>query len=115
MGGPPFPFATSPSPTRMKKSKKVNRSWWRELFIDHPGLVDGDPEAKVASGTGATRVAKVYCILCLAADIAWAIAEDVRAVTEGRINAVRSEGQIEVYRESTHRLELSTKLTIAFF
>ena len=83
----------------MSKSKKSNRSWWRELFADHPGFTNRDDEAFVASGSGATKASKVYCKLCLLADIELISKEDMRAVNEGRITTVRDEAVIEDYRE----------------
>ena len=86
----------------MSKSKKSNRSWWRELFVDHPGLADKHPNAFVKSESGATKVGKVYCIACFPLDIDGVIEADIRAVTEGRLTTVRNEVEIEAYRELTN-------------
>lgn len=99
----------------MKKNKRINRSWWRELFVDHPGLASGDPNAQVASGTGATKVAKVYCVLCFSFDVSWAMGEDVHAVTEGRITEVRSKAQIEAYRKLINWLRINNKIHRCIF
>jgi hypothetical protein len=83
----------------MKKTKKTNRSWWRELFLDHPGMADRLPSALIASGTGLTKATKVYCRLCFSGDVNRAIEADTHAIAEGMITAIRSEAQIEAYRE----------------
>ena len=89
------PYHVSP----MSKNRKSNRSWWREHFIDHPGFTSKADEAFVASGSGATKASKVYCISCLSADTDAVLGGDLRAVTEGRIVTPRSETTIQEYCE----------------
>jgi hypothetical protein len=84
----------------MRKNKKSGLSWWRELFLNHPGFASKDPSAFAKSGTGATTVSKVYCRLCFPVDVNRAMEEDIRAIAEGRINEVRSEAQIQSDCES---------------
>ena len=90
-----FPHHISP----MSKSKKSSRKWWRKHFVDYPGFTNKDDKAFVASGSGATRVSKIYCTLCLVADIDWILKDDICAVEQGRIVVIRSEAAIEDYRE----------------
>ena len=90
----------------MSKNRKSNRSWWRELFIDHPGFAMKEDEAFVASGSGATKASKVYCKLCLSADTDGILGQDLRAVAQGRITTVQSEATIQDYRELINRFRL---------
>jgi hypothetical protein len=84
----------------MNKNRRPTRTWWLELFVDHPGAKAGDSQAFVRSETGATSVSKVYCHACFLADIQHFVNEDVHAVTEGRISAMRDKGEIETNRKS---------------
>ena len=83
----------------MSRNKKSTRSWWRELFIDHPGTANKDPEAFVASGTGATKTSKLYCKACWLVDTDRISKDDIDAVNRGRITTPRSEAAIEQYGE----------------
>lgn len=88
----------------MSKKRKLNtRSWWRELFVDHPGVDDGDPDALVTSNSGATTASKVYCKACLSADTDQVLMGDLNAVDQGRITVARSEDAIQQYRELIDR------------
>jgi hypothetical protein len=44
------------------------RGWWRDFFLDHPGLIARIPEAY--TGVGLSAKAKVYCAKCFDRDIA---------------------------------------------
>lgn len=81
----------------MNQTKKSGRSWWREHFIDHPGLANKDQDAYVESDSGITKSFKVYCEACLPVDIEGIIEEDLRAISQGRITEVRNEVMIETY------------------
>lgn len=84
----------------MPKSKKLaQRSWWRELFADHPRITDKDEQAFVTSETGATKVAKVYCKACLEVDIDRLMVQEDRLVTEGRIIDNHDRALVEAYRK----------------
>lgn len=77
-----------------------SRSWWRKHFHDHPGAAAKLPNAYVESDTGHTKTSKLYCKACLVVDIERIIAEDLSGVDQGRLTAVRTEHEIEAYRES---------------
>src|SRR5882757_1467823 len=79
------------SPTHAMSKKVTARSWWREHFQDHPAAADRLPEAYVKSDTGSTTALKVYCKECLRVDIVKITQEDLYAVTQGRIAAVRDD------------------------
>ena len=83
----------------MTKNRKSNRSWWRELFINHPGFATKDNGAFIASESGATKASKVYCKSCLSADTNYVLGQDLHAVTRGRITTVRSEAAIQEHCE----------------
>ena len=88
-------------------NKKSLRSWWRESFINHPGLTNKSSEAFVGSGTGITKAMKVYCKECLLADIDLILEEDIRAVNEGRITTVQTEATIKDHCESIDCFEFN--------
>jgi hypothetical protein len=85
----------------MSKNKEATggRSWWRNLFHDHPGAATKSRDAYVESETGNTKTLKVYCKPCLTADIQQIISEDLSSINQGRLNAVRTEHEIETYCE----------------
>ena len=80
-------------------SKKSGRTWWRELFLGHPGFASRDLNAFTTSGTGNTRAGKVYCAACLPADVQKLLQEDYNDINQGRITVARDQAVIEAYRE----------------
>ena len=92
----------------MSRNKDVpdRRSWWRKHFDDHPGATAKTLDAYVESDTGQTKTHKVYCKTCLVADIQQIMAEDLRAFDLGRLNTIRTEHEIEIYREFIYRLRI---------
>ena len=83
----------------MNKVPLDRRSWWRKHFDDHPGAATKTPDAYVQSDTGHTKTRKVYCNACLIVDIQQTAGEDVRAISQGRLTAVRTNDEIEAYCE----------------
>jgi hypothetical protein len=63
------------APTRATAN---NCRWWRDYFIDHPGLKSKLADA--STGTGQLAKAKVYCNKCF----------------ENHVNAVLGEDQLDV-------------------
>jgi hypothetical protein len=77
-----------------------NRGWWRDYFIDHPGLKAKLPDA--STGTGSSAKAKVYCLKCFESHVNAVLAEDqveVDAVPPRR-QAVRAVSDIEAHCKS---------------
>ena len=89
---------------------KLNRSWWRGHFIDHPGFAEGGPGSFVESYTQNTKATKVYCAVCLPVDIERIIQDDLHVINQGRITAVRDDAEIQTYRELIKQFN-STGLT----
>jgi len=87
----------------MSKGKKSGRSWWRELFVDHPGFAAGDSNAFAASSTGITKASKVYCAACLPVDVQDLLQDDYSAINQGRITVPRDQAVIEAYCELISR------------
>ena len=87
--------------TTMSKNKEVadRRSWWRKHFDDHPGAATKISDTFVKSDTGQTKTRKVYCKACLVADIQQIMVEDLHAFDQRRLNAVRTEREIQIHRE----------------
>ena len=83
----------------MNTNKKSTRSWWRGLFVDHPGFTNKDPDAYTASGTGVTKSSKIYCVACLPVDTQMVLQEDYKDINQGRISVARDQAVIEAYRE----------------
>ena len=83
----------------MSKNREATgaRSWWRILFADHPNATAKTPDTYVESETGNTKTRKVYCRLCLIADIQQIEKEDLYAVDQGRLNIIRDEVAITAY------------------
>ena len=77
----------------------LRRSWWRNHFIDHPGVAAKSPDAYVESDTGQMKSRKVYCGMCLTDDVRQILKEDQRARELGRVIVVRTQPAIEIYRE----------------
>jgi hypothetical protein len=83
------------APTRASAGN--NRGWWRDYFIDHPGLKAKLPDA--STGTGSSAKAKVYCSKCFESHVTAVLAEDqleVNAVPPRR-QTVRAVDNIETY------------------
>jgi hypothetical protein len=77
-----------------------NRGWWRDYFIDHPGLKSKLPDA--STGTGSSAKAKVYCLKCFESHVSAVLAEDqvkVNAVPP-HWQAVRAVSDIEAHCKS---------------
>lgn len=85
----------------MSKNKEAPRSWWRKHFDDHPGVIAG--AHYVESGTGRTKAPKVYCKACLLADAQQIVMDDLHAIDQGQITAVRNEHEIALYCELINR------------
>ena len=72
----------------MSKNKEVGRrSWWRNHFEDHPGTAMDAPDSYVESGTGNMKTSKVYCKVCLIANVKQIMMEDQSAINQGRLAA----------------------------
>jgi hypothetical protein len=85
------------APTRASAGN--NRGWWRDYFVDHPGLKSKLPDA--STGTGSSAKAKVYCSKCFESHVTAVLAEDqleVDAVPPRR-QTVRAVANIETYRK----------------
>ena len=64
----------SPTMAPNRQSATSNRGWWREYFLDHPGLKAKLPE--VFTGTGSSAKAKVYCSKCFENNVSAVLSED---------------------------------------
>ena len=111
---PPLPLTTSPWHPPWLARKLTDRSGLN-IFINHPGFVDKNPNAFIASESGITKVSRVYCRLCFPTDINQAMEAYVHVVTEGRITTVQSEARIETYCELINQFKASLKFTVVSY
>ena len=83
-----------------RHSATGNRGWWRDHFLDHPGLKAKLPDA--STGTGSSAKAKVYCTKCFENHVNAVLGEDrneVNAVPPLQ-QSVRAVPDIEAHRKS---------------
>lgn len=66
-----------------------NRGWWRELFVDHPGI------ATKSSDAYAGDKHRVWCKKCFSSRISAEIAQDEREIAAGIRTSVRDQQTIE--------------------
>lgn len=98
----------------MSKGKGPGRTWWRNLFEDHPGAATKDPDAFHQSETGNTKTPKVYCKACLIADVYQIMVEDSSGINQGREGVNRTEHEIKIHRELMNYDSVCLMLTVFF-
>ena len=82
----------------MSRNKEIERrSWWRNHFEDHPGAATKAPDSYVESDTGNTKSCKVYCKACFVADVEQIMLEDLSAIDQGRVAAIRTEHAVKTH------------------